>query len=198
MLRITGGAWRGRVLRDAAGPDVRPTSARVREALFSMVGQDLTGWTVLDLCGGSGLIAFEALSRGASVATVVERDARAYAHIRENAFQLGAELSVIRGDARRIRLPLADFVYLDPPYKDRIEDWLEIAAPLSRRVLVAEARQRSGWPEVAGLTLDRVRTQGEGTLAVYRRPSDKEVGARAVELETTVVLDDGGMVEHDG
>lgn len=198
MLRITGGVWGGRVLRGAVGPDVRPTSGRAREALFSMVGQDLSGWTVLDLCGGTGIVALEALSRGAVGAVVVERDPRACAHIRENAHQLGAALHLIRGDARRVHLDPADLVYADPPYRERIEDWLALAAPLTRRVLVAEARRRGDWPQVPGLTLDRVRAQGEGTLAVYRRVSEGDGGTCAAAAELAVVVDDRGVVEDDG
>ena len=69
-MRITGGSLRGRVVPGKVRPGVRPTSSRVREALFSMVGQDLEGVRVLDAFGGSGLLSFEAYSRGAIVTTV--------------------------------------------------------------------------------------------------------------------------------
>ncbi|MCE7957512.1 MAG: 16S rRNA (guanine(966)-N(2))-methyltransferase RsmD, partial [Acidobacteria bacterium ACB2] len=71
-LRITGGHLRGRVL-EGVPAGVRPTASRVREALFSMVGQDLRGWSVLDAFGGTGLLALEAVSRGAAPVVVVER-----------------------------------------------------------------------------------------------------------------------------
>ena len=66
MIRVTGGALRGRSLPARVPEGVRPTAGRVREAVFSMVGQDLRGWSVLDLFGGSGLIGIEAASRGAA------------------------------------------------------------------------------------------------------------------------------------
>ena len=64
-MKITGGIYKGRVVQFRKHPSVRPTSSRVREALFSMLGQDLNGRTFLDAFGGSGIMALEACSRGA-------------------------------------------------------------------------------------------------------------------------------------
>ena len=87
-MRVVAGRLGGRRLRAPRGRDTRPTSDRVREALFSMLGA-LEGARVLDLFGGSGALAIEALSRGASSAVIVERDGRAVEVIRANLDALG-------------------------------------------------------------------------------------------------------------
>lgn len=198
MIKITGGELRGRVLSAPVPPNVRPTAARVREAVFSMVGQRLDGWSVLDLFGGTGLIAIEAASRGASPVTVVDRNAAALACIRENVAALGANVRVVSGDAANPRPP-ADFVYLDPPFKEPIRPWLERAAALCLRVIVAEARAPVEWPErlrgdgVHGFALDRARTYGDTAVALYVR-----IGADTGGAEADVVGDDRGVIEDDG
>ncbi len=142
-MRVTGGALRGRRLRVPAGASVRPTSDRVREALFSSLG-DVAGAAVLDLYAGSGALGIEALSRGAAVAWFVERAPRSLAALRGNVEALGLEAvsQIRRGEAgaalrqldRQLRegamLPdcaserepsprsaLFELVFLDPPYE---------------------------------------------------------------------------------
>ena len=173
MIRITGGTHRGRPLPHPVPATARPTSSRVREAIFSMVGQDLSGWSMLDLFGGSGLMALEAASRGAGPVTVVERDARAAAAVRANAAALGAALRVRVEDAARAALDPADLVFLDPPYADGVERWLARGASLCTRVLVMEARSGARWPaSVEGargdLNLSRERAYGDTVVGVYR------------------------------
>ncbi len=175
MLRVTGGSLRGRVLPAVLPEGVRPTSARTREALFSIVGQDLEGLSVLDAFGGAGLIALEAWSRGARPVTVFERALPALAAIRLNARAVGVELEIRAADAATLRNPdgsaamVADLVYLDPPFAEDIGVWIERLAGCARDTLVAEARTGAEFPERAGaLPLDRVRKYGESTLAIYR------------------------------
>ena len=84
---------RGRVLKGKVGPGVRPTASRVREALFSILGQDLGGRDFLDGFGGSGLITFEAISRGATV-TTVERNRTIASGIQASAAQLSVEIDL--------------------------------------------------------------------------------------------------------
>jgi 16S rRNA (guanine966-N2)-methyltransferase len=125
-VRIVAGRFGGRRLAAPPGRGTRPTSDRVREALFSILGP-LDGEAVLDLFAGSGALAIEALSRGAERAVLVERDARAAAVARANleALGLGApEARVLRMDAL-LALGNAssagetyDLVLLDPPYRD--------------------------------------------------------------------------------
>ncbi len=85
-IRITGGAWRSRLIQVADAPGLRPTPDRVRETLFNWLGQDLTGLACLDLFAGSGILGFEAASRGAAQRHPGrERDAKSFAALRQNA-----------------------------------------------------------------------------------------------------------------
>ena len=172
MIRITGGRLRGRVLDGPIPAGVRPTAGRTREALFSIIGQDLSGQSMIDMFGGSGLMAVEAISRGAGPVRIIERDRRTAALIRQRLSALGIDLEtakVIEGDALTLRLEPADLVFADPPYADDVGRWLPVAAARCSRVLVAEGRDGTEWPEAAGaLTLDRVRTYGDTALAIYR------------------------------
>ena len=95
-MRITGGTLKGRVLPVPVSSGVRPTSSRVREALFSMVGNHLDGVTWLDAFGGAGLTALEASSRGAAV-TVFEKNGRAYRDIMSRGRGLDVVWTVTRG-----------------------------------------------------------------------------------------------------
>lgn len=134
-VRIIGGAWRSRLIDfpDAAG--LRPTPDRVRETLFNWLGQDLAGRRVLDLFAGSGVLGFEALSRGASSAVLVDRSREAVRRLKANAAKLaapGAEL--VQCDAleflSRPGKAAFDVVFVDPPYASGLhEQVLERLAP---------------------------------------------------------------------
>ncbi len=125
MVRIVGGAASGRRL---AVPDrgTRPTSERVREALFSALGSALGSWDgvrVLDLYSGSGALGLEALSRGAESVTLVERDRGVVRLLRDNVEQVGlsgahvvvADVERLVGGVAPVGCPV-DLVLLDPPY----------------------------------------------------------------------------------
>jgi 16S rRNA (guanine966-N2)-methyltransferase len=122
-MRVVAGALGGRRLRTPRGSATRPTSERIREAVFSILG-DIEGARVLDLYAGSGALGFEALSRGASHATFVESAPAALTAIEQNAKALGLEAScrVVRADVGvwLARSPVAsdtyDLVFIDPPY----------------------------------------------------------------------------------
>ena len=120
-VRIIGGQWRSRILEFPDAADLRPTPDRVRETLFNWLGQDLGGAACLDLFAGSGALGFEALSRGAASAVMVEKDSAALRALRENAGKLGASnLTVVRGDAlefARETRSRFDVVFVDPPYR---------------------------------------------------------------------------------
>jgi 16S rRNA (guanine966-N2)-methyltransferase len=139
-LRITGGELGGRRIRVPRG-DVRPTTERVREAVFSILG-DLDGATVLDLFCGSGALAIEALSRGAAEATLVDtRPATARTNL--EALGLVERARTVRSDAarflRRAEASSFDLVLCDPPYRlaDRLAGDLD---PLIRRALAKRGR----------------------------------------------------------
>jgi len=120
-VRVVAGTLGGRRLAAPPGDATRPTSDRVREALFSILG-DVTGLRALDLFAGSGALGIEALSRGAAEVTFVDRAPRALRAVRENLEALGLTATVLRrdalaalGDAAR-RGDQYDLVLLDPPY----------------------------------------------------------------------------------
>jgi 16S rRNA (guanine966-N2)-methyltransferase len=183
MTRIVAGVAGGRRL--AVPPTgTRPTSDRVREALFSALDNDpgLDGAAVLDLCAGSGALGLEALSRGAGHALFVEADRRAAAVLRRNVADLGLPGAVVRvataaavlgGPADR---PY-DIVLADPPYEvpgEEVAGWLAAAQAhgwLARNgVVVVERAARGGsfaWP--APLLAVRERRYGDTVLHVGRR-----------------------------
>jgi 16S rRNA (guanine966-N2)-methyltransferase len=124
-VRVVAGRLGGRRLEAPRGEATRPTSDRVREALFAMLGP-LDGARVLDLFAGSGALGIEALSRGAAQAVFVERARPALAVLRANleALGLGPEVAEVRsGEARaalrnaRAAAETYDLVFLDPPYR---------------------------------------------------------------------------------
>ena len=98
-VRIVGGQWRRSLLPVADRPGLRPTPDRVRETLFNWLGQDLTGWRVLDAFAGSGALGFEAASRGAAEALLVEQDPGLVRSLSASRERLKAtQLRVQRGD----------------------------------------------------------------------------------------------------
>jgi 16S rRNA (guanine966-N2)-methyltransferase len=145
-IRITGGEWRSRLIQVADAPGLRPTPDRVRETLFNWLGQDLDGLACLDLFAGSGILGFEAASRGAGSVALVERSRPAFAALKKHADDFACpRLELFCCDALKFAPPSGrrfDVLFLDPPYGqgwlDRIESRLEqLAAPRAR--LYAEA-----------------------------------------------------------
>jgi 16S rRNA (guanine966-N2)-methyltransferase len=180
VTRIIGGDAGGRRLKAPAGDRTRPTTDRVREALFSAIDSalgSLHGLRFLDVYAGSGAVGLEARSRGAGVVTLVEQDRRTAGVIRDNVRALGFDhVEVVVSDAARAlgHPPPApyDVAFLDPPYALPVDDvvaalralhghgWLSPAA-----LVVVERSSRGpelSWP--AGLTGDRVRRYGETVL----------------------------------
>jgi len=143
----------------------------VREALFSMLGQDQHGRRILDAFGGAGLVGLEAWSRGARV-TVFERDRRTCRSIVLRGEQVGADWTVRHGDVMVLapRLEPFDGVFADPPYGTDPMAVIDALAPLAGDWLVLETEAGASAPNEAGaLPLDRVRRYGRTQLIVYRR-----------------------------
>ena len=180
MTRIIGGAAGGRRLRTPSGEATRPTSDRVREALFSTLESrlgSLTGLRFLDLYAGSGAVGLEAMSRGAGVVTAVESDRRTARLVQDNATALGfRKVDVLAHPAARMlaqppRAPY-DVVFADPPYpmaNTELEetlallvanDWLAVGG-----MVIVERSARSvepRWP--VGLVRERAKEYGETVL----------------------------------
>ena len=174
-MRIIGGRAGGRRLT-VPPTGTRPTSDRVREALFSALQARgvLEDAVVLDLFAGSGSLGLEALSRGASTTVLVERDPRACAVLATNAREVGSGALVRRASVAtylraRSRTP-CDLVFVDPPYNDPVDDVLVALAAgwlSDGGLVVVERDSRSPaptWPE--GLVAEEPRVYGETTLYV--------------------------------
>ncbi|MGE5700565.1 MAG: 16S rRNA (guanine(966)-N(2))-methyltransferase RsmD [Deltaproteobacteria bacterium] len=183
-MRIVAGKWRGRALRAPKGMAVRPTSDRVREAIFDILGESVDGAAVLDLFAGSGALGLEALSRGSSSAVFVESDPAAFGVLGTNIASLGAaEAECLHMDfrqaLRRLRARSTRFgiVFLDPPYGKGLAAYS--AADLVRAgilqpgctVVVEEAFRAPDAAFPAGWELSVDRRYGDTRVTMFRVPS---------------------------
>ncbi len=181
-MRLTGGLERGRLLRAPRGAATRPTGAKVREAIFNILGPPAHG-AALDLYAGTGALGIEALSRGAATACFVERDARALAALHRNLRELGLrDRATILGTSVRPALArLAaegqrfGLVFVDPPYAaGETEGVLEALSGSellgSGAVVVVEHDKKHAPPEAVGaLTVTDRRFYGDTGVSFYRR-----------------------------
>ena len=175
-MRIISGRFRGRRLAAPTWAGVRPTSDGLRETLFNVIGERVTGARVLDAFAGTGAIGLEALSRGARHVTFVDRDRRAAALAADNVARCGAgeACAIIRADVAALRpgAPGAfDLVIADPPYEGTdLERILAMLGPLvaAGGLLVLEhAKRRVAPPRVGALARVRQVVSGDSALAVY-------------------------------
>ncbi|HKF55774.1 MAG TPA: 16S rRNA (guanine(966)-N(2))-methyltransferase RsmD [Blastocatellia bacterium] len=186
-MRIVGGKYKGRLLRTLRGQDVRPTSDRLRETLFNVLAPRIEGTRFLDLCAGSGAVGIEALSRGSTRITLVERSRPACSVIRGNLESLGIggdEADVVCSDAVQALKRLAqmgsqfDIVFFDPPYASGIYD--TVLALIATEQLLADngivvVEHRAKTPpmsEFPGIEMYRQIKQGESALTFMRRKPD--------------------------
>jgi 16S rRNA (guanine966-N2)-methyltransferase len=175
-VRVVAGRFGGRSLLAPRGSATRPTSDRVREALFSILGEAVVGAGVLDLFAGSGALGLEALSRGAADATFVDASPAAVAAIRRNLETLGVAaevrrqdaLAYLRGASRDARQ--YDLVFLDPPYRHASALGQELSAALGP-VLAPAARVVAESDRRAPLDLDLIlldeRRYGDTLIRFY-------------------------------
>lgn len=180
--RVIAGSLGGRVLKVPHGMTTRPTGAKVRGALFNVLG-DVARTTVLDLYAGSGALALEALSRGAEHAVLVEHDRAALACIRDNVetLALGTRVTVVplrlpRGLVRALPHGPFDLVLCDPPWADLADACATLAALVREGGLGAGARvalehsAKATAPEVSGLTATDRRTWGDTSVSLFAGP----------------------------
>lgn len=179
-LRVIAGQWRGRRLQTPPGDHTRPTSDRVREAVFSMLGPLDEDLRVLDLFAGTGAMGIEALSRGAGHAVFCDEDRRAVDVIRGNlaALDAGPDLAtVLRGDARTVlrdargRQDTYDLIFLDPPYElaeelgEALQDDVAAVLAAGGRVLTESGRRRP--MDLAGLPMSKERRYGTTLIRIH-------------------------------
>ena len=179
-MRVGGGEARGRRLKGAVAPGVRPTTERVRAAVFNILDSShYIGRRVLDLFAGTGSLGIEALSRGADWADFVERDRRQCAVIRENLAAIGYEgmAEVRQGDAVRTLNSLAgpySLVMLDPPYRmgefhgvlDAISDTVGLLTP-GASVVAGHSRQTELRAAYGKLRRVVFRQYGDNAVSIY-------------------------------
>ncbi len=167
-MRVIAGSARRLLLKTVEGLDTRPTTDRIKETLFNMLQNDVPGCSFLDLFSGSGAIAIEALSRGASLAVMIEKNPKAAACIRENLehTRLGDRALVMERDVfeglRRLegRNYRFDIIFMDPPYGQRLERQVlaylagsPMATPDTLVIVEAAKEEDFGWLSGSGWRL---------------------------------------------
>lgn len=177
ILRITGGTARGRSVESPVSGEVRPTGAKVRQALFNILAFRMTEARVLDICAGTGLVGIEALSRGAGALISIEENRALAKAIESTLKKLKLDGEVICGDFRRV-LPILepksfDIIFADPPYKSpHIND---IPLSVAKYDLLAEGgllviEHLKGFrftEDSAGLPLTSTRNYGQTSLSFF-------------------------------
>jgi len=175
-VRVIAGTYKGRRLQAPPGLDTRPTSDRVREALFSILGARVEHARVLDLFAGSGALGIEALSRGAREATFVDSAAPAIRAIGANLEAVGADAVVVRAEARRFLGGASrsarqyDLLFLDPPYRLAASLGSELSEALAAvlapgAAVIAESDRRT--PLEVDLPLEDERRYGDTLIRIH-------------------------------
>jgi 16S rRNA (guanine966-N2)-methyltransferase len=177
-MRVVGGSLGGRVLRTPAGADTRPTTEKVRQALFNILGS-VEGIHVLDMFAGSGALGIEAVSRGAAHATFFDLAKPAISAVRTNLRDLAIEAraTVVSGDAvalaaRQVPSSPWGLVFVDPPYRSDLATRAVLALPprnlAAGAVIVIEHDRRNVPPETLGsLVRTDQRRYGDSLVSFY-------------------------------
>lgn len=185
-MRIIAGKYRGRNLKSPPSLEVRPTSDRLRETLFNVIAPRIAGARFLDLCSGSGAVGIEALSRGASHSTFVDRSRKMCALIQSNLDLCRIEKdegAVVQSEAHDYLRRMArtrkgedswDIVFFDPPYAD---DYLPVLDTIDAQastfltessLLIVEHHHKKELPEILEtLKRSRVLKQGDSALSFF-------------------------------
>jgi len=187
-MRVIAGEHKGRRLTAVPGKGTRPTTDKVKESIFNMIGPYFEGGWALDLYAGTGGLGIEALSRGIERAVFVEWDARAFSVVKQNiaACRLEDRAELYRIDAARALKALAkrgasfDLVFLDPPYAqqriaEEVAEMQEMGLLAPDAWIVAEHDADVTLPETIGdCSVDRVATYGETSITLYLHQPDAD------------------------
>jgi 16S rRNA (guanine966-N2)-methyltransferase len=184
-MRVIAGTYRSRILKSLKGLALRPTSDRLRETLFNVLGDAVDGARFIDLFAGTGAVGIEALSRGASEVVFIENHAPAATLIRRNleSLDIRSGATVLSMDAVRGLEKLAakltagkpgyDFVFVDPPYAEA-EEYARVlrflgGSPLVRTgaIVIVEHRWNFALPESGKLRRTRLLKQGDAALSFF-------------------------------
>jgi 16S rRNA (guanine966-N2)-methyltransferase len=169
MIKLTGGTWKGRNIQTPPGKNTRPSASMVRQALFNIVGHNLTGKSFLDLYAGSGALGLEAASRGAASVVLVERDASACKIIAQNVELLKANSVLLAQNSvdswlsQNVRK--FDVVFADPPFVEAYPEpfHLQLLNPGGVMVYQAPARKYPTWMNSSS----KIHKYGESVLVFY-------------------------------
>jgi 16S rRNA (guanine966-N2)-methyltransferase len=195
-MRIVAGKFRSRILKPVRDLELRPTSDRLRETLFNILGDAVADSIFVDCYAGTGAVGIEALSRGARQVIFIERHGATAGLIRANLLALGVSMSVARGAASEVeltntdvrrgltqlaeRVVHADFVFMDPPYAD-MRQCLKLLERIgeqniAERLLAAHGKlivEHAGWDkvpdEIGVLQRTRLLKQGDSALSFFAR-----------------------------
>ncbi|MGN0162578.1 MAG: 16S rRNA (guanine(966)-N(2))-methyltransferase RsmD [Candidatus Ornithomonoglobus sp.] len=178
-MRIISGCRRGHKLLEFEGRDVRPTTDRVKESIFNLIQEHIPGAEILDMFAGSGALSFEAVSRGASHAVLVDNDSRSVELIKRNISGLGFEdkctvtqkscFDYIKQSGKKF-----DIIFLDPPYnKGYIEPALTAIvqndALSGDGIVVLESDNTDFRSDIEGLDIYRQKRYGRTFITIYKR-----------------------------
>jgi 16S rRNA (guanine966-N2)-methyltransferase len=187
-MRVIAGTFKSRRLKTLRGMELRPTSDRLRETLFDILGDTVKDSVFVDLFAGTGAVGIEAISRGARRVVFIERHAPAVQLIRENLNSLGITgeadvlpLDVMRGfEKLTSRNERSDFIFFDPPYA-RADEYQRVLESIAAKgmlsaagTVIAEHTRKLELPlQAEMLERTRVKVQGDSALSFYRvaRPS---------------------------
>jgi len=175
-MRVVSGSARGRPLRAEVPATIRPTTDRVKESMFDILGSlgGVVDLDVLDVFCGSGALGIEALSRGANSVTFVDADPRALECAKQNLLAVGLDLDAarfVRATLPGWVAPQVDLVFADPPYGE--VDAALVLAGISADLVVFESRDELG--AIEGWRPLRERRYGTTLVTVLTRPDDEDV-----------------------
>ncbi|WP_313641553.1 16S rRNA (guanine(966)-N(2))-methyltransferase RsmD [Paenibacillus sp. FSL K6-0276] len=197
-MRVVSGSAKGRPLKSVPGSGTRPTTDKVKEAVFSMIGPYFEGGAVLDLFAGTGGLGIEALSRGMDSAVFVDMEPKSIDTIRANlkATHLEERAQVYRNEAGRALSALEkrgrvfDLVFLDPPYRLKHGDELMLSMVekgmlQEDAIIVLEHESSYAYPEIIpGFYRLRQAAYGETTISIYQYEANPSVeGETGEEVE---------------
>ncbi|NYF24120.1 16S rRNA (guanine(966)-N(2))-methyltransferase RsmD [Sporosarcina sp. JAI121] len=180
-MRIVAGTRKGIPLKSLQGTDTRPTSDKVKESVFNMIGPYFDGGIAVELFGGSGSLSLEALSRGVDEAYIFEKNMKACAIIKTNAekCRFSEELHIQRADARNAVKILqtkgkkADLLFIDPPYAEKkfydlAQDFADSCLLSDSAIIVCEHEKKLVLPEMFGAYHKRKNAvYGNSAVSIY-------------------------------
>ncbi len=154
-MRVIAGTLKSRTIQTLKGETTRPSSDRLKEAMFNQIGPYFSGGQILDVFSGSGAVAIEAISRGMTKATLIEKDRKAQAIIETNIsnFKLKESTKLLKGDVQSVLKTINDkfdIIFLDPPYDYKeMEIVIELCEPLLKEdgILIMETDKFTDLPD---------------------------------------------------